>query len=61
MICPECEKEIDEVYVISRCWQKGSLTENRIYEYGSIEEILGTITIECPKCSKNIKSHIKEV
>lgn len=59
MKCPKCEKEIEEVNVISSCWQKATLRGNKIDEYGSVEDILDTIKIECPECLENISKFVR--
>lgn len=60
MKCPKCKKKIGYVNVISNCWQKAQLKGNEITEYDSVEEVLGTQFIECPKCLKKITKYIKE-
>jgi len=60
MKCQKCKKEIEFVWVISRCQQKGWLKDNKIDEYDSVDEILDTIIIECPECGNDIKKYIKE-
>ena len=47
MECPKCKKEIENVNVISECWQKGTVdAEGKVVEYGSVEEVLDTLKIE---------------
>ena len=61
MKCPKCKKEISNVNVIYKCWQKAELSGNKIINYGrEIEETLEITKIECPKCHKDISNYIKE-
>jgi DNA-directed RNA polymerase subunit RPC12/RpoP len=60
MKCPKCKKEIDSVRIYSQCYQVGELKDNKIINYGSVEEILETLGIECPECSEDITKHIEE-
>jgi len=61
MKCPLCNNKIEQVNIISDCWQKADVDKDRnIVDYGSIEEILGTKRIECPKCSSDITKYVKE-
>lgn len=60
MKCPLCNKEINRVNIICECWLKGDLEGNNIISYGSVEEIMDTKLIECPKCSGNITNYVKE-
>ena len=46
MLCPKCNKEIREVYVTSECWQKATVKDGKIVDYGTVEEILDTLKIE---------------
>lgn len=50
MICPQCKKATPWVRVYSECWQRGELNENKIMDYGSVQELTETIAIECPEC-----------
>jgi len=65
MRCPKCKTDIDKVKVTSKCWQWGylepedSLDPKKIKEYGSVEDILDTLKIECPNCGANL-THIVE-
>jgi hypothetical protein len=60
MKCPNCQKEITKVNIISECWQKAELNGNKIVNCGSIEEILETVKIECPECYGDIKDVVIE-
>ena len=61
MKCPHCNTELEEVTVISRCWQKATLnSKGSIEDYGSLEEILDTISIHCPHCDQDITDLVKE-
>jgi len=60
MKCPNCDKELEEVHVYSQCWQKATLKGNKIVDYGSVEDILDTDTIECPECGENITKLVEE-
>lgn len=51
MICPNCKKNIQHVHVISDCWQKASVDDKgNLLDYGSVEEVGGTLFYECPEC-----------
>lgn len=54
MKCPECKNEIEHVNVISKCWQKATLEGNKMIDYGSVEDVLETLAVECPECSADI-------
>lgn len=58
--CPKCGKEITSVNVISNCWQKAELEGNKIVDWGSLEDILDTLFIECPECQAQITKHIEQ-
>ena len=60
MKCPKCKKEIKSVRVYSETWQKGTLKGNVIEDYGKIEELTETISIECPECNEDISEHIEQ-
>ncbi len=61
MKCPHCKKEILIVTVISECWQKADVNENgRIVEYGSVEEVLETVKVECRNCFGDITDIIED-
>ena len=60
MKCPKCNKEIEYVNVISKCWQKAQLEGNKITNYGSVEEVSDTQFIECPECLEKITKYIKQ-
>ena len=61
MNCPHCNGTIEKVAIISRCWQFGELNDNgKIEDYGSIEEILDTISIHCPKCDGDLTELVME-
>ena len=60
MKCPKCKKEIEYVNVISKCWQKAQLENNKIIDYGSVQEVLDVQFIECPECLEKITEHIKQ-
>lgn len=60
MKCPKCKKEINQVVVTSECWQYGELEGNKIKDYGSVEEILNTIDVDCPECGESIKDAVEE-
>lgn len=60
MKCPKCKAEIDHVLVFSKCLQHGELRDNKIIDYGGIEEVFETLSIECPICCQNLKGHVKE-
>lgn len=59
MNCPRCKKGIDQVNIISECWQKADLKGNKIEDYNSIEEILETKKVECPECFEDIADSIE--
>lgn len=55
MQCPKCKAIINTVNVYSQCYQKASLNDEGIVsDYGSVEEILETMAIECPECAEDI-------
>lgn len=58
--CPKCKKPIENVRVYSECYQMATLNGLKITEYGTVEEVLETKSIECPECSQDIKEHIEE-
>ncbi len=58
MKCPNCKKEIEKVRVYSEAWQWATLKGKEIDEYGSIEEVLETICVECPECNTEIDDSI---
>ena len=60
MKCPKCKENIEYVNVISRCRQEGELKDNRIVDYGSVEEIEETLSIECPLCQEDLSDMIEE-
>lgn len=57
--CPECGAELERVNVISECWQKAELKGDKITDYGSVEDILDTLYVECPECQAKITKYIK--
>lgn len=55
MECPKCKTKLDHVHVFSQCWQKAQVDEKgNVSDYGSVEEVLETLAIECPECSEDI-------
>ena len=60
MKCPKCRKEIEMVWIISKCQQRGWLKGKKIDNYDSVDEVLDTTSIECPECGSDIKKYIKE-
>lgn len=60
MKCPNCKKEIEKVRIYSECWQYGTLEKNTVSDYGSIEDILETVAIECPECNADIINSIEQ-
>jgi len=60
MKCPKCKKEIDSVWLESRCWQKADLEGNKIVDYQPIDTIDDTLSIRCPECDKDITKYVKE-
>ncbi len=46
MKCPKCNKEIKKVNILKECWQKGTVENGKIVDYGTIEEILEITIIE---------------
>lgn len=59
--CPSCNAKLEVINVYSECYQKATVDDNgRIEEYGTIEEILETIGIECSQCGQSIVTLIKE-
>jgi Zn finger protein HypA/HybF involved in hydrogenase expression len=60
MQCPGCKKQISRVNVYSECYQHGYLEGNKIASYGSVEEILETVAIECPECGHDLEPLVEE-
>lgn len=60
MRCPFCNKEIERVIVYSECYQYGYLSGKAIIDYGSVQEVLETIDIECPECGNSLKGLVEE-
>lgn len=61
MICPHCGREIERVRVYFECWEYGTLKENRIVSYGSIEDVGETaLAILCDECEEDISDAIDE-
>jgi len=59
MKCPKCKKEINQVNIVNECWQKAGINKKgKIVDYGSIEEILEPVKIECPECFDDISQYI---
>ena len=58
MKCPKCKEEIDFVFVVSECYQRGTLKNRTIVDYGEIEKVLETIRIECPKCYADLTNKV---
>ena len=58
MECPKCNKKINKVIVNSSCWQYGTLVKDEIVDYGPMEEIGETNSIECPECFNNISAYV---
>lgn len=58
--CPKCNKPIDSVRVYSEAYQIGTLEGLKIVDYGSVEELTETISIECPECSEDIIDFIEQ-
>jgi len=60
--CPICGEQLYHIIIVSECWQKAYIDKDgKIIDYGSVEEITKTLSIECPKCSREITEHIKEI
>ena len=61
MKCPECKKELEYVHLYSQAFQKPTIDkEGRIIEYGCVEELLETMSIECPFCAADIGEEVQE-
>lgn len=61
MKCPNCNKELTRVNVISECWQKADVdSKGRITNHWGVEEILDTLNIECPECYADISVVIQQ-
>lgn len=60
MICKHCKKEINRVNAYSECWQKCELEGNKITDWGSVEEVLETVGIECPECGGDLSKEVEE-
>jgi hypothetical protein len=55
MRCPNCKKIIETVNVYSQCYQKACIDDKgNVSDYGSVEEILETMAIECPECAEDL-------
>jgi hypothetical protein len=59
MKCPECGEEIDEVIVVSTCYQTATLDGNHTVDYSS-PEVEETQRILCPECSDEITEKVNE-
>lgn len=48
MKCPKCKKDIENINIISECWQKAVVNTftGTVEEIGSIEEVTETVKIE---------------
>lgn len=47
MNCPKCNEPIEQVRVVSECWQKAIVDEGgKVTDYGLIEEVLETVKVE---------------
>ena len=61
MLCPKCKKEIRNADVISKCWQKASVDKTgQLYNYGSVENINETISVNCSNCDADITTLVKQ-
>ena len=59
MICPKCKNEISYVNLYSECRQECGLKGSKIVEYGTVQDILDTHSIECPECSADISDFVE--
>jgi hypothetical protein len=59
MKCKGCKKKIERVLIYSDCWQFGMLRGNRIVEFGSVEEVMNTTSIECPECNEDLTKEVQ--
>jgi hypothetical protein len=57
--CPKCKKKIYTVRVYSECYQNAELDGNKITNYGSVEEVLETVGIECSNCGHDVSKLVK--
>jgi len=61
MECPNCHTKLEYVNVYSQCVQKADVDDKGIItDYGFVDEVMETLDIECPRCSKSIRKLIKE-
>jgi len=60
MKCPECKKEINEVYILTEFEQRGGLEGNKIVEIGELQEVEDAKEIHCSECGEDIQDSIKE-
>jgi len=59
-VCPECKKKMNRVYVYSQCRQIGEVRGTRIVDYGTVDEVLETLGIECPNCAADLMGLLGE-
>lgn len=60
MICPHCKIPIDHVHAYSQCFQKVTIDETGQCQEWSSPDVLEGTQFECPECSEDISSVIKE-
>lgn len=59
--CDNCGELLEEVHVISECYQRCSVVEGdepdegNIGDWGTPEVLEKTIAVECPHCGEDIK------
>jgi len=58
--CPGCHQQLTFVVVVSKCWQKGYLKGAMVVDYGEVEEIEETDSIECPECQADLTGRVTE-
>ena len=54
--CPNCHEETETVDTFSLCQQTATIDENgTLTDYGEIEHIFDTQSVECPNCGHSIE------
>ena len=59
MICPKCKKNIERVFIISECTQRGSLSGRNVISYSDLT-VEKTLDILCSLCDASIKDVVRE-
>ena len=60
LTCPKCKNGLENIWVISKCWQQAEIENYNLDYYGEVEEVGETLDIECMLCGEDIKSYLEE-